>query len=336
MPIIVQLYILTAFVYIVLSRSIKDILSDNLLKKVFLLLVYAGTVRLILGLNPDLPFFFHASVFLAYAVFVPATYLCLRNSVYGQRLKEPDLIHILPFLTLCIFGLLAFTFKMNVYPELRQIWSFSSDTSYDSEIVMPLILFTYCLTAFYFFQILLLLKKTILKSEQTIKQDHLQNTLIKQPMNDNTEKTDMRHQPPIISQERMFEIDSIVKEVLGEKKPYLQQRYSLKDLAFDTNIPLHQLSAFINKYWGKNFNDFINEFRVLYCKEKILNEEYKYKKLEAIAEESGFNNRNTFAIAFKKVMGLNPSEFLRNLKSSEYVNGRPYEVVESERYLQRV
>ena len=49
-----------------------------------------------------------------------------------------------------------------------------------------------------------------------------------------------------------------------------------------------------------------------------MKEEYKYKKLEAIAEESGFNNRNTFAIAFRKVTGVNPSEFLRNLKSTHY------------------
>jgi len=63
----------------------------------------------------------------------------------------------------------------------------------------------------------------------------------------------------------------------------------------------------------------------VYCKEKILNEEYKFKKLEAIAEESGFNNRNTFAIAFKKVIGLKPSEFLRNLKSLDEVNKHLYE-----------
>ena len=143
----------------------------------------------------------------------------------------------------------------------------------------------------------------------------------------NIEKaTDIQHSNSIISHERMAEIDVIVKEVLDEKKPYLQHRYSLKDLATDTNIPLHHLSAFINKYWGKNFNDFINEFRVHHCKDKILNEEYKYKKLEAIAEESGFNNRNTFAIAFKKVMGLNPSDFLRSLKATDVVNEKPFEV----------
>ncbi|HEY5970304.1 MAG TPA: AraC family transcriptional regulator, partial [Chitinophagaceae bacterium] len=36
--------------------------------------------------------------------------------------------------------------------------------------------------------------------------------------------------------------------------------------------------------------------------------------LESIAEESGFNNRNTFTSAFKKATGLNPSEFIKYIK----------------------
>jgi AraC-like DNA-binding protein len=74
------------------------------------------------------------------------------------------------------------------------------------------------------------------------------------------------------------------------------------------------LSAFNNKHYKMNFNDFINEYRVAYCKEKLLNGECKHKKLEAIAGESGFNNRNTFTSAFKRVTGMNPSDFLRNMK----------------------
>jgi len=333
MPIIVQLYILTAFGYIVLSHSIKDIFSDNLLKKVLFLLVYAGSLRVVLGINPQLPYFFHASVFLAYALFAPGAYLYLRNFIYGRSLKEPDFIHILPFLTLCIYGLFTTLFDINIRPELRKIWSFTSNETYDSKLVMPLFLFIYCLTGFYFFRILLLLKRTVLKKEHFLKPFQV----IEEPVNDShSQKADLQPQPVIISHERMMEIDRIVKELLDEKKPYLQQRYLLKDLANDTNIPLHHLSAFINKYWGKNFNDFINEFRVHYCKEKILNEEYKYKKLEAIAEESGFNNRNTFAIAFKKVMGVNPSEFLRKLKSSNYEKRESYEMKDTRGYLQSV
>src|SRR5215217_7425521 len=100
MPIIVQLYILATFGYLILSGSIKEILSDKWVKRVFFLLVYAGTLRVILGLNPQLPLFFHESVFLAYALFVPGAYLCLRNFVYNKHLKEKDVVHVVPFLTL--------------------------------------------------------------------------------------------------------------------------------------------------------------------------------------------------------------------------------------------
>jgi AraC-like DNA-binding protein len=112
-------------------------------------------------------------------------------------------------------------------------------------------------------------------------------------------------------------MDQVIREYLEKEQPYLKHGYSLKQLAEDTHLPLHLLSAFINKHYKVNFNDFINEYRVNYCKVKILNDEWKYKKLEAIAEESGFSNRNTFTAAFKRVTGLNPSEFLKTIKEQQ-------------------
>ena len=49
-----------------------------------------------------------------------------------------------------------------------------------------------------------------------------------------------------------------------------------------------------------NYSDFINRYRVSQSREMIMNGEWKYKTLEAIASEAGFNNRNTFTAAFKK------------------------------------
>jgi AraC-like DNA-binding protein len=325
MQILIQLYVLTSFMLIILSRSAKNPFSDKLLKTVLALMIYAGGSRVALGLDPDLPFFFHASVILTYALLTPGIYLYLRNTIQGRRLKEQDLVHVIPFLALCIYGVVAFSLGINVHIELRKVWSFSSGSSYDLEVLMPLFLFIYCFTAFYFFLVLLLLKKTVILDMGGVAKS---KAIDKESNQDHpAEKVDAPHHSLVISEARMMEISGIVKEVLDEKKPYLRARYSLRDLTADTNIPLHQLSAFINKYCGKNFNDFINEFRVIYCKEKILNEEYKYKKLEAIAEESGFNNRNTFAVAFKKATGVNPSEFLRNVKS-DFVsgNGKTYTV----------
>jgi len=315
MPTIVQLYILTAVGYIILSHSLRDILSHSLLKTVFLLALYAVGLRVVLGLNPELPYFLQASVFLAYALFAPGAYLYLRNFVYKTSFRHNDFIHVLPFLILCVYGVMASAMGVSLNDSLKEIWSFNSFYAYDSEVLMPLFLLIYCVTAFYFYRVLLLIKDAVAKGKVSIKLEEIAKVASLE-VNAETEENAQQHLT--ISEERMKEMDVIVREVLEMKKPYLQQRYSLKDLAYDTQIPLHHLSAFINKHCGKNFNDFINEFRVIHCKEKIMKEEYKYKKLEAIAEESGFNNRNTFAIAFRKVTGVNPSEFLRNLKSTHY------------------
>lgn len=109
-------------------------------------------------------------------------------------------------------------------------------------------------------------------------------------------------------------IEIRLSEFLSAERPFLKPGYTLKDLAKDLQLPLHHLSAFINQYYGVHFNSFINEYRINYFKEKIINKEWKSKKLEAIAEESGFKNRNTFAVAFKKITGVNPSEYVRNIR----------------------
>jgi AraC-like DNA-binding protein len=130
-----------------------------------------------------------------------------------------------------------------------------------------------------------------------------------------TTKPDTRHYHSVVlTRERMGQIEERVTRHLEEKKPYLQRSYSLKMLSEETHISVHHLSAFVNQYYKINFNDFINEYRVMTCVDKLLSMEWKYKKLEAIAEESGFNNRNTFTVAFRKVTGINPSQFLKNVK----------------------
>jgi YesN/AraC family two-component response regulator len=47
-----------------------------------------------------------------------------------------------------------------------------------------------------------------------------------------------------------------------EEKPYLKEGLTLKGLAEELNIPAHHLSIVVNKYTGKNFYGFINEYRI--------------------------------------------------------------------------
>ncbi len=117
-----------------------------------------------------------------------------------------------------------------------------------------------------------------------------------------------------LNDEKLIHFNSLVNQFLIEKKPFLQQKYSLRDLSVDVDIPTNYLSAFINRYHKVNYNDFINSYRVSHSKVMIMNGEWKYKTLEAIASEAGFNNRNTFTAAFKKETGQSPSEYLKEVK----------------------
>lgn len=93
------------------------------------------------------------------------------------------------------------------------------------------------------------------------------------------------------------------------EKPYLKGDLKIQELADHLGVSSHQLSQVINREFGQTFTDFINHFRVEASKEKLLNPEYRQDKLLKIALESGFNNKVTFHLTFKKMTGLSPADF---------------------------
>jgi AraC-like DNA-binding protein len=107
------------------------------------------------------------------------------------------------------------------------------------------------------------------------------------------------------------ELEEKLNGFMLQSKKFLQHKYSITNLSTDLQIPSHQLSNFLNQHLSTSYIDFINRFRVEYCIERIKNGDAQRLTLEALSLESGFNNRNSFTTAFKKLTGLTPSEFLR-------------------------
>ena len=114
-----------------------------------------------------------------------------------------------------------------------------------------------------------------------------------------------------LDKDRTKEMDRRISNLFLEKKPFLKSNYTLSRLAEDIDASLHHLSAFINHYYRMHFNDFINKCRINYCISTVRPEDLKHKKIETIAREFGFSNRNTFRIAFKKITGMPPSRYLK-------------------------
>ena len=100
---------------------------------------------------------------------------------------------------------------------------------------------------------------------------------------------------------------------LESAKPFLKRGYSINDLSKETGIPLHHLTALLNKGYNERFNDFINKLRLEYL-EKHFKPEWERLTLEGIGNEIGFSSRTTFYNVIKKNTGLSPSAYLESRK----------------------
>ncbi|WP_316803141.1 helix-turn-helix transcriptional regulator [Pedobacter nototheniae] len=89
---------------------------------------------------------------------------------------------------------------------------------------------------------------------------------------------------------------------------------TLSELASVIEVPNHKLSDLFNNHYNLNFNTYINNLRINYVKNRLDTGDWKQFTLEAIANDAGFSSRNTFFVAFKKVMDVTPSAYLSTLK----------------------
>jgi AraC-like DNA-binding protein len=110
-------------------------------------------------------------------------------------------------------------------------------------------------------------------------------------------------------------VDSVVKCV-KEKELFLDADLKLNSLSNKCNIPSYQISKSINFTLNKNFNEFINDFRIVEAKRKLSSSEFENVTILAIALESGFNSKSSFNAQFKKRENITPNEY-RSTHSSK-------------------
>ncbi|HEX2683755.1 MAG TPA: helix-turn-helix domain-containing protein, partial [Ferruginibacter sp.] len=81
----------------------------------------------------------------------------------------------------------------------------------------------------------------------------------------------------------------------------------------DLHIQPYQLSAFINQVMGVHYTDYMNKFRISHCELLMRTDPMARQNLKELAYKCGFNNRNSFATAFKKYTGYRPSDYVKLL-----------------------
>ena len=71
------------------------------------------------------------------------------------------------------------------------------------------------------------------------------------------------------------------------------------------------ISKLINAEFKKNFNEFVNEYRIEEAKKLLLDKNHTLYTIEHIAEKSGFGSVNSFTRTFKTMVGVPPSKYKR-------------------------
>ena len=95
--------------------------------------------------------------------------------------------------------------------------------------------------------------------------------------------------------------------VMEEHKPYLENGITLPQLANIMGCTSNNLSQVINDGLKKSFFDFINGYRIAYAKQQLLSPE-RVAVLQ-IAMNAGFNSKSAFYTAFKKEVGMTPTQY---------------------------
>lgn len=116
-----------------------------------------------------------------------------------------------------------------------------------------------------------------------------------------------------LSEADAIAIDKRLIRHMEEAKPYLDNQLSLRQLAECLSVNTNYLSQVINEQHGKNFFEFINEYRVDALKEMLEKPENRQFTILSLAFECGFNSKTTFNTAFKRITGFTPSQYLKKV-----------------------
>jgi len=117
-----------------------------------------------------------------------------------------------------------------------------------------------------------------------------------------------------LSGEKAREIQSKLYQVLDLEKKFLQHGYSIHALAVDTDIPVYVLTNYINHHLQTNFSDLINQKRIEESCQLIESGKFDHLSLVGLAELAGFNNRNSFTLAFQKFKNVSPSVYIKSFR----------------------
>ena len=152
----------------------------------------------------------------------------------------------------------------------------------------------------------------ILSNENATLKNKLQELAINNSKTEYTAevvKIKKKYQNSSLSEEDKETYTTQILEYMENEKPYLNPELKQLDIAEDLSMSVHLLSQILNDCFKRNFNGFINLYRVNEAKKRLQDPEFMDNKIIAIGYEVGFSSKTSFHRVFKSTVGKTPSDY---------------------------
>ena len=119
-----------------------------------------------------------------------------------------------------------------------------------------------------------------------------------------------KYQGSSLSKEQKEQLLQAINEVMDNTLEFCNVDFTLEKMAYLTNSKTKYVSQIINEVYGKNFNRFVNEYRIKEARSRLMNTEtYGNYTVKAIAQSVGFKSNTNFNQLFKELTGITPSMY---------------------------
>lgn len=112
-----------------------------------------------------------------------------------------------------------------------------------------------------------------------------------------------------LAKDDMEQIARKIETSLQDGKLFLRKDLTLRKLSEEIGEKPHKISQTLSESMKESFSDLVNRARVDHAKQMLLDASFNHYKIEAIALESGFNNKVTFHKAFQKFESVTPATY---------------------------
>jgi AraC-like DNA-binding protein len=155
-------------------------------------------------------------------------------------------------------------------------------------------------------------RELVLKSQQWA-EVQTENLIIQEEENEADEDVVEENELP---ESYDLELLQRIEKLMREEKAYVDSELTIDLVAKKLHENRYYVSHAINKCLLKNFNTYVNEYRIKEAIRLMSDAQAEKLSINEIAYDSGFNDRKNFYRVFKKNTGLSPSVFRNNLQQA--------------------